>query len=209
VPARTVIYFIAGVVVGVLLLYSAIRGDAPDSASEWLAPIGPAVTAAVIGLLAWDRWIWRWPIICKLHGRPVLHGTWRGELASEYESPETGERVPADPDVCLVVRQRFWDISVRLLTKESSSSSMFASFKADDDGVHQLVYVYENTPRAEVRQRSPVHYGAVVLNAPRDRKAGLTGHYFTDRYTIGEMRFNRHFKKLVDTHAEGHELAAS
>lgn len=202
-PARTVLYFVAGVVVAAFVLYSAIRGHAPESATEWLAPIGPAASGAAVCLWLWDRWVWRWPAVCKFHGRPVLHGTWQGELASEYERPETEEQIPPDPDVFLVVRQTFWAISVRLLTKESSSVSMFASLKEDGDGVHQLIYVYANTPRAEVRARSNPHYGAVVLNAPRDRTAGLFGYYFTDRYTRGEMRFGRHSKKLIETHAHG------
>lgn len=205
-PARTVLYVVAGLVVAALVAYSAARGHAPQSASEWLSPIGPAVTVAGVGLWLFDRWVWRMPGICKLHGRPVLHGTWHGELASDWVDPQTQQRVSPDPDVFLVVRQRFWHISVRLLTKESASESMLANFKAHGDGVHQLVYVYANTPRAEVRHRSELHYGAVVLGAPRDRSAGLEGHYFTDRKTRGDMRFTQHFSKLVETHSQGRAL---
>jgi hypothetical protein len=205
-PARIALYVVAGLVVAALVSYSAVRGHAPQNTAEWLAPIGPAVTVAGISLWLFDRWAWRWPGVCKLHGRPVLHGTWRGELASDWVDPATRQRIPADPDVFLVVRQRFWHISVRLLTKESASASMFANFKGDSDGTYQLVYVYANTPRVEVRHRSELHYGAVVLAAPRARAEGLEGHYFTDRKTRGDMRFRDHHKKLVETHAAGRRL---
>jgi SMODS-associating 2TM, beta-strand rich effector domain len=208
VPAKAILYAVAALVVGALLGYSAIRGHAPHSASEWLSPIGPAVAAAGGGLGLFDRYVWRWPGVCKAVGRPVLHGTWHGELASDWVDPHTQQGIPVDDDVFLVVvRQRFWQVSVRLLTKESASASMLATVKADADGVNQLVYVYTNMPRQRVRHRSEVHYGAVVLGAPHDRGAGLEGNYFTDRNTRGEMRFRRHFKSVVETHAAGRELA--
>jgi hypothetical protein len=206
-PAKAVLYVVAALVVLVLGL-TAFRG-APDTPAEWLAPIGPAVAVAPAGLVAFDRWLWRWPGICKLHARPVLHGTWHGTLASDWVNPETGEGIPPDDDVFLVVRQRFWQVGVRLLTKESRSSSTVAAFKTDCDGVHQLYYVYANTPRPEVRYRSELHLGTVVLGAPRDLSQGLEGHYFTDRKTGGEMHFRERHKKLIETHAAGRDLVES
>jgi hypothetical protein len=108
--------------------------------------------------------------------------------------------------VFLVVRQRFWHVSVRLLTRESSSASMLANFTTEADGVHQLIYVYANTPRSDVRDRSELHYGAVVLGAPRDPNEGLEGHYFTDRRTRGEMHFPQRFDALIETHAARSQL---
>jgi hypothetical protein len=205
-PPKPALYTTAALVVVVLLGLTAMRGHAPQSASEWLSPIGPAVTVAATGLWLFDRVIWRWPGIRRLHGRPVLHGTWHGGLASDWVDPKTNQRIPPDPNVFLVVRQRFWHVTVRLLTKESSSSSMLANIKADPDGVHQLIYVYANTPRPDVRHRSELHYGAVVLGAPRDANQGVEGHYFTDRNTRGEMRFHTRFKRLVETHTAGMAL---
>ena len=205
-PPKPVLYTTAGLVVLVLLGVTAIRGHAPETASEWLSPIGPAVTVAATGLWLFDRVAWRWPGIRRLHGRPVLHGTWHGELASDWVNPKTSQGIPPDPNVFLVVRQRFWHVTVRLLTKESSSASMLANFKAAADGVHQLIYVYANTPRPEVRHRSELHYGAVVLGAPRDANQGVEGHCFTDRKTRGEMRFRTRFTSMVETYTAGMEL---
>lgn len=208
-PPKPVLQVVAALVVAVLAGFSAVRGHAPESLSEWLAPVGPGVALAGAGLWLFDRYAWRWPGICKMVGRPVLHGTWHGELASHWVNPKTSQRVPVDPDVFLVVRQRYWRVKVRLLTKESSSVSMMADLKKDTDGVHQLLYVYANTPRPDVRHRSTLHYGAVVLGAPSDRSHGLEGEYFTGRNTQGEMRFRRHFTDSIETHARGLELVAA
>lgn len=205
-PARNSLLFVAALTIAVLALTSAIQGHLPQNASEWLAPIGPAVTAGGIGVAVFNRWLWHFPLIRKIHGRPVLRGTWHGELASQWINPQTGRGVPPDPDVFLAVRQTFWTVSVRLITKESKSYSIAATLQDTGDGVYELDYVYANTPRVSVRDRSELHYGAAVLAAPVDREAGLEGHYFTDRNTRGEMRFTRHFTKLVETHEAGRKL---
>lgn len=205
-PAKPVLQVVALLTVAAFVFDSAIRGQAPASLAEWLAPVAPAVTIAGVGLWVFDRYAWRWPWAARMLGRPVLHGTWHGTLASSWVDPSTGQRVPADGDVFLVVRQRYWQISARLLTKESSSASLLASITRADDSVHQLVYVYANTPRPEVRNRSAAHFGAVVLNAPHDRSEGLDGEYFTGRQTTGELRFGEHFRALVETHSAGLRL---
>lgn len=205
-PARTALYVVSALVVAGLLLDSAIRGHSPQAVSEWLAPIGPAVTVAAAALWIFDRWAWRQPGIRRLSGRPLLHGSWHGELVSDWVNPATGKRVDPDLDVYLVVRQRFWSVSVRLFTNESTSRSLFAELTADDDGVCQLLYIYDNRPESEVRFRSEPHFGAVVLTAPQNRNDGIIGQYFSDRKTRGDMRFHVHFPQLVESYSAGKAL---
>jgi hypothetical protein len=77
---------------------------------------------------------------------------------------------------------------------------MVAAFRADTDGVQQLVSVYTNTPKGEVRDKSEIHHGALVLG-PRDTRQGFEGEYFTDRNTRGSLTFNRRVAGPVGTHA--------
>jgi hypothetical protein len=207
-PGKVLLYAMAGLTVAVLFVLSLVHGHAPHQASDWLAPIGPAVTVAGVGVWLFDRYLWRWPGICRLVRRPLLHGTWHGELESDWVNPETSQRVPVDPDVFLVVRQRFWQLSARLLTRESSSASTLASLTTGPDGVQQFLWVYTNVPRVAVRERSEIHRGAVVLSAPQQPDR-LEGEYFTDRKTRGELRLTSRYKKLIETHAEGLALLAS
>ena len=208
-PGKVVLYVMAALAVATLVVLSAIHGHAPHTAADWLAPIGPAVSVAGLGLWLFDRYAWRWPGVRRLVGRPVLHGTWHGELASDYETDETGERIPVDSDVFLVIRQWFWQVTVRLLTRESDSASSLANFTISPDGVQQLVWVYTNTPRTEVRDRSPIHHGGVVISAPRDPTYGLEGAYFTDRKTRGELRFSQRYKTLIESHMGGRALVGA
>lgn len=165
-----------------------------------------SVTVAYAGLWLFDRWLWRLPLIRGIHGQPLLHGTWHGQLASDWVDPETGQGVAPDPDVFLVLRQTYWQVSARLLTKESKSKSVSASLARSPDGVCQLLYLYRNVPGAAVRHRSELHYGSVVLDTPGDRAAGLEGHYFTDRKTLGSLRFHKHFDEVIETYHQGMAL---
>lgn len=207
-PSTVALRVVALVVVATIAVLTLLHGHPPQSFTEWLAPVGPAVAVASGLLWVFDRFAWRWPGLRKLVGRPILHGTWHGELASRWVNPTTGQRVPPVPDVFLVVRQRFWHVTARLLTRESSSTSVLAEFKRADDGVCQLIYLYINTPRPGVRDHSAMHSGAVFLSAPKNRDDGLEGEYFTGRRTTGELHFHRHFKTLVESHGAGLTLVA-
>ena len=50
-----------------------------------------------------------------------------------------------------------------------------------------LIYTYLNTPRAEIQDRSAIHYGAAMLNVDDPKR--LTGNYFTTRLSRGSMDF--------------------
>lgn len=202
-PARAGLYVTALLVVGGLVLGSVLRGQPPSSPSEWLSPIGPSVALAAAALWLFDRWAWRQIGIRRLVRRPVLHGTWHGEITPKWIDPRTNKTVESDTDVFLVIRQTFWSISVRLLTNESTSKAVHAELVRDGDGVCELVYVYSNKPQSSVSHRSKQHHGAVVISAPRNGSDGIEGNYFTDRKTVGDMRFHKHFSRLIETHSAG------
>jgi hypothetical protein len=199
-PPRVVLFVPAGTAVLGVLLASAFRGE-PDSAADWLAPIGPSVAFAAAALWLFDRFLWRLPVVRRLAGRPVLDGTWAGTIATDWVNEETGRRKPPDGETFLVISQRFWSITVRLLTRESRSSSIRADLTQHPDGACDLVYVYRNNPHSEVRHRSEIHYGAARLTVPRVPGGEIDGDYFTDRGTRGRMTFGARLRGHPDTYA--------
>lgn len=139
-------------------------------------------------LVAFDLWAWR---LRFLHGwfvpRPDLRGTWRVELQSDWKDPATDEGI--GPIVAyLVVRQTFSMLSVRMLTAESASELVAAEINKASDGTYRLAAVYRNEPNLSVRARSPIHYGAIVLDVQGDPVKDLAGYYWTDRNSRGELR---------------------
>lgn len=180
------IVFIVGVVWLILLV---IDGVAVELA--WLQRLTAVVPVLLVALGIFDRWLWKHPWINGWFAkRPVLCGTWEVTLQTEWKNPETGE-VPG-PDLCyMAVRQTFSSLSMRLMTKESSSELVAERIVQAEDGVFRILGVYTNKPRIAVRHRSEIHFGALLLDVQGDPPISLEGHYWTDRSTRGSMNFTR------------------
>jgi hypothetical protein len=156
--------------------------------AAWLRPFSTVIGVLLLLLAVFDLWAWRLPV---LHGwfvpRPDLRGTWRVELQSNWKNPATEARV--GPIVAyLVVRQTFSALSVRMLTAESASELVAAEINKANDGTYRLAAVYRNEPMLLVRDRSPMHYGAILLDVQGDPVTSLAGYYWTDRNSRGELR---------------------
>lgn len=152
---------------------------------QHIAPFTATVTIVTGACVAFDRWLWKLkPFKGWLVKQPVLNGSWKVTLRSNWVNPETGKTI--DPIKCvMVIRQRFSALNARLYTRESSSTLLAHEFCHDDDGVSELVGTYRNTPRADLRgERSEIHHGCFLLQVKGDY---LDGHYWTDRGTKGTL----------------------
>ena len=167
-----------------------------------LADIIPALL--FVGFLH-ERWLWRhaWFHRSRIIPTPVVIGTWRGELESFWEHPETHERPPVKT-VYLTIRQTAMTISVRLLTNESASEQVGGMVVKDEAGYPAISYNYRNEPEARYRENnvSPIHYGAALLNIVGDPAQRLKGHYWTDRKSHGEFRFCEQNSHIAQDFAE-------
>jgi len=122
---------------------------------------------------------------------PDLSGKWKGEMKSNWKKEEGG--IPPIPYE-IEIEQTFSNIQIKLETKESSSRSIGASFDLDRQrGIYRLIYTYHNEPKTtEVRERSPIHRGTVILNFTKEfHIKELEGIYYTDRGTAGDIVLKR------------------
>ena len=120
--------------------------------------------------------------------RPDLRGTWKGELECTWVSPDTKEKLPKI-EVYLVIRQTFTTLDVRLFSAESSSISLAASVFSDKVGLYTLATAYRNTPTLLRRSKSPISHGGLLVSVRGNPVHQLDGEYWTDRYTMGEVKF--------------------
>lgn len=186
------VLLVAAVVWGFLLL---IDGVAVSIA--WLRPLSTVSGTLVFLLAAFDLWLWRLPI---LRGwfvkRPDVTGTWWGTIKSNWIDPSTGKQI-GPIEGCVVIHQTFSALSMRLMTRESSSELLGAEILKNSDGVFKIAGVYRNEPRQSVRHRSPIHHGAILLQIIGTPATGLKGHYWTDRNTAGELEMIDHQKPVA------------
>ena len=99
----------------------------------------------------------------------------------------------------LAVTQSYSRLKMRQLTDESESWLIADDIRASEkSGGHQVVGVYTNKPGAEIRDRSQIHYGAILLDThgPARKPTSLTGEYWTDRETKGTLTFGRRVDRV-------------
>ncbi len=135
-------------------------------------------TISIVTFLSWIyvKWLWKKNPLEKV---PKLHKLYRGKIVSEYDGIER--------DVEIKIKQSLFKLQISLKTDESQSKT-FMSKLYDSYGETMLSYAYLNTPDAIVRNKSQIHYGMCSLNVQDTRN--LTGQYFTDRKTIGDIRLS-------------------
>jgi SMODS-associating 2TM, beta-strand rich effector domain len=200
----SVLLLFAAAIWGVMLV---IEGVALSG--KWFRPFSTVVGAVLLLLVVFDLWAWR---LRWLQGwfvpKPDVRGTWHVELRSEWVDPET-KRAIAPITAFMVVRQTFSTLSLRMLTVESLSELVAAEISKAADGTYRIAAVYRNEPVLSVRHRSPIHYGALVLDVQGDPVASLAGHYWTDRSTRGEIRTLGRFSTIASSFEHARELFAA
>jgi hypothetical protein len=141
-------------------------------------------------VFVFDRLLWKIPILHPWFvPNPNLNGTFKGNLQSSWVDPTTDLRKSLI-DTFVVVRQTAFTIHIRLYTAESESISLSSSFIKSDDGSQYLMCMYRNEPKQSARSQSPIHYGSCSLKISHNHLQ-LTGMYWTDRKTVGDMSFSR------------------
>lgn len=139
--------------------------------------IGEAISVAAIIMAAFNKWAWRWKGLRWLHNMPILAKKYKAEFISDYDNAKRSGTIKID--------QTFLSVAVQLNTDESSSRSLTASFSIVQ-GVPYLIYTYQNDSRAEIQDRSPIHYGTAMLNVTNSEQ--VEGNYFTGRKSRGSMK---------------------
>jgi hypothetical protein len=164
----------------------------------YFRPYSTVLGAVMMLLAAFDLWLWRLPILQGwLVKRPVLNGTWRAEIRSNWIDPATGHKI--DPIAgFMVARQTFSRLALRLITPESQSELLGAEITRSGDGSYYVFGVYRNEPRMSVRYRSDIHYGGLALQVAGRPPTRAEGHYWTDRETAGELLLTDHRPKHAD-----------
>jgi len=178
---------IAVLSITIFLAIAFLRNNFPyrNFGSAW-EDIATTVTIVTIICYFFVLWAWKWRIFQGwLVPFPFLSGKWTGEINTKFNS----ELKTIFVEVFII--HRFFNIQIKVKTGESKSVSTCGSFDIDEErGLKQLLYFYQNTPKAAVRNHSEIHYGAVRLEISDDLKT-LEGDYWTSRNTTGDIKLTK------------------
>lgn len=138
-----------------------------------------ASTIVIVGLVAFDRWLWCYAPFRWLHGRPVLRGTWKIVLRTSHEA-----RADEEIEAYLVIRQTYSSIRVDGLFDRSNSECLSADL-AVQNGRCTLNYLFRSEATALHQDGNPPSRGAASLRVARQPALHLEGDYWMQRGTKG------------------------
>jgi hypothetical protein len=193
--------YIKAIIYGTVVIWTAVLFANHEAIkSAWLQYLSIVITIVLYAVMAFDLWLWK---LALLQGwfvkRPVIDGTWKVELRSNWKNPNAEDASIAPIEGYMVIRQTFSTLSMRLLTHESVSELVGTEIVCSADRLYCVSGVYRNEPRFQVREKSAIHYGAVWLRIITEPSKQLVGHYWTDRETAGEMELTNRQKKKFQT----------
>lgn len=147
-----------------------------------LKSISYSISITSVLVVVFINFAWKWNIFKGwLVPFPNLNGCWNGFIKSSYKN--ACSEIP----IKVKIKQTFLHIQVGFQSEESKSNSIVAAFNIDKDrGIVQLCYSYQNDPKATLQEKSPIHYGSVILDIDEDNNS-MSGQYWTTRNTTGEM----------------------
>jgi len=157
--------------------------------------IGYTSTAFTVLFWLYDALLWKFSVKrVGISPIPDIGGTWSGWImpTSTTEFPGPHRAIKA----YLVVTQRAFYLRVNLITAESQSVTISSDFSSITES-RQLVYTYRNEPRLELQTVSRIHYGTAIFSFGERKPKVMTGQYYTDRLTIGSMRFSEYNAEVV------------
>lgn len=191
----------------VALVYLAVFISDGLPIRDAFGPFGAAVSAVTLLWFAFDRWLWRVPVVRhQVAHRPFLDGTWLGTLSPKSTNPESGEPWPGSNEVYLVISQTYSTVHVRLHTQNGSSETVTTKLERTTDGAYELYSVYRFEPQLGGRDGNQMHYGTLRLRTADGPTPRLVGEYWTDRETIGVLELTQRSRRRARDYGDAKTL---
>jgi hypothetical protein len=178
---------------------SLASGQSLSNTQSFFKLIPNVVTIDLFIILIFTKWLWKCRIFKGwLVPFPNLNGTWIGCIKSDWKNPESGQAIPAIP-VMLTIKQNLLHLSCVMCTGEMKSYSFSEGLHIDSEKqIKQMAYLYNSKPRIIINQRSLPHDGAIVFDIIESPSKKLTGRYWTERKTTGEINLKFSCKRILE-----------
>jgi hypothetical protein len=178
---------------------SLATGQNLANAKTFFKLIPNVVTIDIFIIFIFTKWFWKFKIFRGwLVPFPNLNGTWIGQINSDWINPSSGQSTPSIP-VMLTINQSLLHISCVMHTSEMKSYSFSEGLHIDSERqIKQVAYIYSSKPRITVNQRSLPHDGAIVFDIIEAPIKKLSGRYWTERKTTGEIALTFNSNKMLE-----------
>lgn len=165
---------------------------------DYFYPYSIVTGILVIILILFDKKLWKLQILYPWFVQyPDISGTWKGIIVSSWRENNTNSE-NKKIEAILLIHQTYSSINIQLITKESKSNLLSGNFIINESENIKVAGIYNNIPNLMVRDRSPIHYGGLLLEIGDHDKNHLYGEYWTDRETRGTLSFNKRINTHID-----------
>jgi hypothetical protein len=168
--------------------------------SSFFEPLSVVEAALSVGVLLFEVWLWRVPGLNTLLKHPDLRGTWKGAVRPT-KGPNSSAVINKPIEVYLVVRQTYSTLHLSLFSVESQSVSLAAKVVEEADGEYFVTWTYRSEPKLSVQDRSRIHLGGALLRLGGPPANVMSGHYWTDRDSAGEIDFSLATRRRVNDYS--------
>lgn len=186
-PTKIYVYLFLFISFGVFYLLYLFSDPKPKDILTFTGLIPKVVTADLVVFYSFTKWLWKIKVFRKwLVPFPNINGTWKGKILPRSKSENDSKSKFID--VTLIIHQTFFSISCVMLSKEMTSHSYSSNFIIDPDNqIQRLIYSYLSEPIQAVRDKNTIHNGTAILDIYKTTKSTMTGSYWTDRNTSGQI----------------------
>ncbi len=163
------------VFVGIIIFLIRKTMIEPTSAYDLYGCISESVTASIIIICFYEKYLWRYNPFEKT---PRLKDKYSGKIKYKF-CGKSGEK-----NVEVFIKQSLLNIRVKIKTNEIVSDSIVSEL-VNENGQYILYYTYITTPKSEFSESNPIQYGTARLFFCEGEK--LEGIYWTSRKTKGDI----------------------
>ena len=199
VAVKSALYLLVGFSAASWFVLAYYGGQDLSQVKDFFGLVPKVVTIDLLVVAVFVKWGWKLKAFRGwLVSFPNLSGTWLGFIYSGWVNPKTGEKPPPIP-VILTVNQSFAHISCVMRTSEMESISYSEGFLIEPERqIKSVAYSYTSKPRLSLNERSIPHDGTAVFNIVERPKKKLTGRYWTERLSKGEIVLEYHSADLLE-----------
>jgi hypothetical protein len=147
----------------------------------------PSVFAVYAGYLwLFDKYVWKLPLISRLHGVPNLNGEWTGSVKRDEGVPE-----PVIRPVRAKIVQNWSDIEVEMEGSSTRSQVKAAAVFINDRARSEIIYCYSSVPLYSNRSENKYGEGFQQLTFYVQDTPRLAGRYFSSKLRGGYTALER------------------
>ncbi len=199
VTLKSSLYLLVGVSAIAWFLLAYFNNLDLSKVKDFFGLIPKVVSIDLLMIALFVKWGWKWKCFRGwLVPFPNLHGSWSGNIYSDWVNPETGKKAAPIP-VLLTINQSFFHISCKMMTGEMESFSTAEGFNIEPERqIRQIAYIYSSKPRISLSERSVPHDGSIVFDIIEKPTQKLKGRYWTERKTTGEIILESYSMDLLE-----------